>query len=359
VTVPHAPSDVFMTDGESLFSNIVAEQAMEGAEGPPLELGETGDFLKLAERKFPWSLKHKEFDFVRSLIASFGLRRGFEVATGFGVSTLAIALGLKSTGGSCVSMDAYIEESFDDWISYEGRKLVGNENALGYRSAAALLRKFNVGRHMALRIGWSPDDVGSIITGVHGAQKLDLAFIDGLHTEEAVVTDMEAVLPHLGERFVILLHDSHDFGRYVEGYFRGSVGGKWSRPRGLAFPQGFELAYYARGYDVSAWADRFEAAYWDARSRAVAEAQVEGDSGRIDGGWRWFTGWDVKVTDDLMIIRDGETSGYVTPMPDNRFAFVWGGGQFIDYVHLQDRGAALSGVSNHGVPVRAERAASH
>jgi predicted O-methyltransferase YrrM len=351
-------ADIFMTDGESLYQNLVLEQGLEPGVAPALELGETGDFLKLAERRFPWSLKHKEFDFVRSLIASFGLQRGFEVATGFGVSTLAIALGLKASKGVCVSMDAYIEESFDDWIAYDGQRKVGDMNALGYRSASALLEKFNLSNRMSLAVGWSPDDVGAVITAKHGEYKLDFAFIDGLHTEDAVVTDMEAVLPHLGENFVILLHDSHDFGRYVEGYFRGSVGGRWSRPRGLAFPQGFELAYYARGFDVAAFADRFEAAFWDARSLKVEGAEVGGVGGVIGGGWRWFTGWEIEVTPDLSILRDGAVAGYVTPLPKNRFAFVWGDGKFIDFLRLEPGATTLTGVSNHGVPVHAARPAA-
>ncbi len=166
---------------------------------------------------------------------------------------------------------------------------------------------------------------------------------------------MEAVLPHLGESFVILLHDSHVFSRYVEGYFRGSVGGRWTRPRGLAFPQGFELAFYARGFDVEPWADRFETAFWDARSKTIPGAAEAGSGhGPIHGSWRWFTGWEIEIAPDLVLLREGDAAGYVSPLPQNRFAFVWGDGRFVDYLRLADDGS-LMGVSNHGVPVRADR----
>ena len=55
---------------------------------------------------------------------------------------------------------------------------------------------------MRLTTGFSPQDVPA---AAHG--QYDLAFIDGLHTDEQLIYDFEAVLPYLLPSCVVVLHD--------------------------------------------------------------------------------------------------------------------------------------------------------
>lgn len=66
--------------------------------------------IKMREHPYPYSILQEEFNFLTNIVIENDLKRGYECATAFGISSLAIGLGFKQTGGKCVTMDAYIEE---------------------------------------------------------------------------------------------------------------------------------------------------------------------------------------------------------------------------------------------------------
>lgn len=59
-----------------------------------------------------------------------------------------------------------------------------------------------------LFIGSSPEDVPASLAG---SPSVDMALIDGLHTNSQIVKDFEALLPYISESSVILFHDVLNF----------------------------------------------------------------------------------------------------------------------------------------------------
>ncbi len=68
----------------------------------------------MAHRSIPVSLSETEFNYLSQFIVEHNLTAGFDLATAFGISALAIGLGLKKTGGRLLSMDSYREEESQD-----------------------------------------------------------------------------------------------------------------------------------------------------------------------------------------------------------------------------------------------------
>ena len=80
-------------------------------------------------------------------------------------------------------------------------EIEGHDNALG----TAISRRIASRRfpNVQITVGWSPQDLPAAMR----ANSYDLAFIDGLHTDEQVAKDFFGLLPVLSERSVVILHD--------------------------------------------------------------------------------------------------------------------------------------------------------
>ena len=66
--------------------------------------------LRMAHRAIPVSLSETEFNYLHDFIVDHRLQCGFDLATAFGISALAMGTALKKTGGRLLSMDSYHEE---------------------------------------------------------------------------------------------------------------------------------------------------------------------------------------------------------------------------------------------------------
>jgi predicted O-methyltransferase YrrM len=163
--------------------------------------------LKMVNHANPYSLLEREFEYITRLITEEKLRNGFEVATAFGISALAAALGFKQTDGKLLSMDAYIEEQFNDAGGYQNADPIVYTDTDGWKSAQFLAKKFGVEAHVQFCAGWSPTDTGRMIESVFGDTKLDYAFIDAGHFTEWIWNDFNAIRPYLGNRAFVLFHD--------------------------------------------------------------------------------------------------------------------------------------------------------
>lgn len=198
--------------------------------------------LKMVGHYHPWSLKPNEFFFIGDFIRKHKLQAGYEIATGFGISSLGAALGFKDTGGKLVTMDAYIEEANDNCAAYTDKRGT-YEDADGFKSVSWLREHFNLQDVLFPRVGWSPDDAPTAIRSVFGDNpKLDYAFIDGLHTEDAVIKDTLSIKPFLADKFVVFYHD----GAFQQGLIdrlQNELGFRYQRAPECHEPLGFVLSY--------------------------------------------------------------------------------------------------------------------
>ena len=167
--------------------------------------------IKLREYAFPASIQKLEFDIIRTIVKSYNLKRGYECATAFGVSSVAAGLAFKETGGKLVTMDAYVEELFNNCNDYRGKKPVTYADSDNYKSAKFLHNHFGLNDTVFAEVGWSPRDTASVISKHFGPEeKLDFVFIDAGHFPEQVIQDIDSFVPFLAEKNVLMFHDVYD-----------------------------------------------------------------------------------------------------------------------------------------------------
>lgn len=192
------------------------KQITELQDGPvQYELLARGN-IKMVLHPYPYSILQEEFNFLTDIITENNLKRGYECATAFGISSLAIGLGFKQTGGKCVTMDAYIEEKCENPGAYQEFEREVYEQADGFKSVKYLIEKFDLQNNLFPEIGWSPDDTESRIRK-HFKDPLDFVFIDAGHFPEQIIKDIDAFFPLLDKRYVVVFHDvySHSFDKSV------------------------------------------------------------------------------------------------------------------------------------------------
>jgi predicted O-methyltransferase YrrM len=181
--------------------------------------------IKMVQHPYPYSILQEEFNFLTNIIKEHDLKRGYECATAFGISSLAIGLGFKETGGKCVTMDAYIEEKCENPGKYQTFEKEVYEQADGLKSVKYLIDKFDLKNNLFPEIGWSPDDTETCIRR-HFSEPLDFVFIDAGHFPEQIIKDIDAFIPLLGEKFVLVFHDvyDHSFDRSVHEHVKQKFG---------------------------------------------------------------------------------------------------------------------------------------
>lgn len=181
-------------------------------------LGELDWMRKLKTKKFPYSLTDEEGLVLHKLVADCGFREGYEIATAFGYSSLYLGLAFKKTGGRLVTVDAYVEESEENFLYSEDTAreraarfkealVAGRLNELpeGLQFAAENARVLGLQDIIQFEIAFSPDGIPPILNN----RLLDFAFIDGGHFGEQPILDVNAVLPNLcKDRFALVFHDT-------------------------------------------------------------------------------------------------------------------------------------------------------
>lgn len=170
-----------------------------------------GFSLKMKNQWHPFSIKLAEFEYIKDFIIRHNLKIGYEVATAFGISALAAALGFKETGGKLVTMDAYIEEKYGECGAYAHKgKEVYDISSKGWKSVNNLIAHFGIEKNLIPTIGWSPDDTKKVLYENLNLDKdkIQYAFIDGLHTEPQVILDTKSIKDYIDrDRFAIFYHD--------------------------------------------------------------------------------------------------------------------------------------------------------
>jgi len=197
-------------------------------EDGPVQYENTGSgHIKMKQHPYPYSIKEEEFEFLKNLIIEHNLQRGYECATAFGVSSCAIGLGFKQTGGKVVTMDAYIEEKCQNPGAYKDFERTVYETSDGYKSVKYLIEKFELQNTLFPEIGWSPDNTFRCIKN-HFREKLDFVFIDAGHFEDQMIKDIDAFLPLLADKYVLAFHDVYEwsFSNKVHDHLMNTIGKK-------------------------------------------------------------------------------------------------------------------------------------
>ena len=216
------------------------KRILELKDGPvQYEMVDKGN-IKMVQHPYPYSIKESEFNFLTNLVIENNLQRGYECATAFGVSSLAIGLGFKHTGGKVVTMDAYIEEKCKNPGAYENFSREVYDKSDGYKSVNYLVDSFGLKDVLFPEIGWSPDDTETCIRK-HFSEPLDFVFIDAGHFPEQMIKDIDAFLPLLGEKYVLAFHDVYpwSFSTIVHDHLFSKIGKKVEIK--VPFPEGENL----------------------------------------------------------------------------------------------------------------------
>lgn len=134
---------------------------------------------------------HKDDLFVlRRILAGVDVQTAFVVGAAFGFSSLFLASVLR--GATVLSLDNWSEGA-------DGRRA-------GAICATLATLDDDACRRLRFATGHSPQDTGvSLDAAAMG--RVDLAFIDGLHTNAQTILDLEGVWDRLHQGSLVLLHD--------------------------------------------------------------------------------------------------------------------------------------------------------
>ena len=222
-----------------------------------IKIGRSYLGLSMKEHPQPVSITEREFNFITDFIIKHNLKKGYEVATAFGVSSLAAGLGFKETGGQLVTMDSYVEEVYNDCDAYRHNPIDNHLNHFfmghklhktpdGFALCDNIFKIFGLEKIIQSCIGMSPVDIkGCLALGTifdrHNTCKdlsnagLDYAFIDAEHNDLALLTDISAITPFLDyHRYAIFIHDKHCFGPQLDKLTKRIFNNKFE----VVFPDG-------------------------------------------------------------------------------------------------------------------------
>lgn len=176
---------------------------------PGRPYGESIDSLKLNNHHNPISIGQHEALIVYDNIIQNKLKCGVEIATAFGISSAVIGQAVSSTNGKLVTIDAYVEEYFNNSTEYNLHThfVKQKEECDGLKMANCLIEHLGLTNNVFTEIGWSPDDVPSIIERHFPDKKLDFAFIDGGHSVEQIAADVNVLIPYLEDDCIFMFHD--------------------------------------------------------------------------------------------------------------------------------------------------------
>jgi predicted O-methyltransferase YrrM len=200
------------------------------------------DSLRLSNRLYPWSLRENEANILYSLVKNNNLTSGFEIATGFGVSSISIGKAFKETGGRLSSMDAYVEELLGYGLYDHTTHKIKTGTPDGYLMATSMSKALEIDKHTNFDIGWSPNDT-SLILDKNEQDFLDFVFIDGGHYPQQVILDLSSVIDKLAYDCIICFHDYGCVGQDSLNLLS-----KYRFTKFIDYKTGFSLVSYGRGH---------------------------------------------------------------------------------------------------------------
>jgi hypothetical protein len=164
--------------------------------------------LCMVDHGIPISISQTEFATIYNFILKHKLKKGFDLATAFGISALAMGLAIKQNRGWLLSMDSYKEEkSKEQPIGIREGELYKQSD--GYIMASWLINHFKLDEHVTLDCGWSPIDTSRRIEDLFGKNALDVVVLDCPKSDDDFIRDLSSLVPFLADKFAIFVHDTH------------------------------------------------------------------------------------------------------------------------------------------------------
>lgn len=189
---------------------------------PPIKLELSGAHhahyaVKYVGKIGPISISQNEFNFVRDYIKTKRPLSCLELGTGCGISTLAIALGLKNTDSKLLTIDSYSEELLG---KQPDKNFPINHEAAGKRFLDWALHQFDL-----------EDTVYNVVEVFSNCEPVledygsfDFVMIDSTKSSENFIETVKFILPHLHSNFSMIIHDTHTFDKRAEEYLRAEFG---------------------------------------------------------------------------------------------------------------------------------------
>jgi hypothetical protein len=166
-------------------------------------------YIKNNVISLPFSINNFEFNFMRDVIIKNNLKNGYELATGLGISTLAISLGMKETDGHLISCDSY-QEVNENIVTLNGDKLFNMYDTDTYKVCSYLLKYYDTAKYVSLFNALSPHQTNDIL--IKNEKKLDMVFLDCPKNDEDFERDIYSICNLINlDKFIIFIHDSHCF----------------------------------------------------------------------------------------------------------------------------------------------------
>jgi len=173
--------------------------------------------IKLVNKELPISINEAEYNFMQESIEKHNLQFGFELSTGIGISTLALAKGFKRTKGHLISLDSYYEELNSSIISSEepifefSKKDIENIklNGKAFNNTKKILDHYDLSDCVDLEVGWSPIDSIKLIKNKN--KQLDFIFLDCPKSDKEFERDIVSLRPFISDKYLICVHDTHTF----------------------------------------------------------------------------------------------------------------------------------------------------
>lgn len=164
--------------------------------------------LKFKTKNFPVSINEHEFNLMHDIIVKNNLKNGFELATGTGISTVALGVAMKKTGGVLLSMDSYFEEITqrpDNIFEDDKFDLTQAVDTPGYATIHNVLKHFAVETVVEQAVGWSPS--GAVIALKTLNSPLDFVFLDCPKSAIEIERDISYISLFMGKKYIIFIHD--------------------------------------------------------------------------------------------------------------------------------------------------------
>jgi hypothetical protein len=183
--------------------------------------------LKMNNHDLPISISEKEIQYLINYIQDNKLKYGFDLATAFGISALALSLGVLKNNGYVISMDCYAEEKNQKMPYGESELNSDWQNSDGYKTASYIKNKFEL-NNLFLEAGVNPKDTDSKLkVFTENYSKIDIAILDCPKNDEDFINTWKVLIQYLDDRFAVFVHDTHAFRGSAKEFLEKEYGLTW------------------------------------------------------------------------------------------------------------------------------------